>query len=57
MRRGICFSKKLKKMEPPVAMLEQGKSPLLSIKPTFSPQSYFSDITGIEGGECWDKGF
>lgn len=39
----------LRSVEPgqPVAILEQGKSPLLSVTPTFDPQTYFSHITGI----------
>jgi prophage tail gpP-like protein/phage tail protein X len=32
----------------PVAKLEQGFSPLLSVAPTFNPQTYFSHITGLE---------
>lgn len=32
----------------PVARLSQGFSPLLSVTPFFSPQAYFSSITGIE---------
>lgn len=31
-----------------VANLEQGKSPLVSVRPFFSPQDYYSHITGIE---------
>jgi prophage tail gpP-like protein/phage tail protein X len=31
-----------------VAKLEQGKSPLLSVTPSFNPQEYYSHITGIE---------
>lgn len=32
----------------PVAQLRQGESPLLSITPFFSPQDYFSHVTGLE---------
>jgi len=32
----------------PVARLSQGFSPLLSVSPFFSPQAYFSSLTGIE---------
>lgn len=32
----------------PVARLQQGDSPLLSVAPTFSPQAYYSHITGME---------
>ena len=32
----------------PVANLKQGASPVLSITPFFSPQQYFSHITGLE---------
>lgn len=32
----------------PVARLRQGESPVLSVTPTFSPQEYYSHITGIE---------
>lgn len=31
----------------PVAQLSQGASPLLSVAPAFSPQQYYSSITGI----------
>lgn len=39
----------LQSVEPgrPVAVLSQGASPVLSVTPTFNPQSYFSHITGI----------
>lgn len=30
----------------PVVKLEQGKAPLMSVTPTFDPQSYYSEITG-----------
>lgn len=33
---------------PPVAMLRQGEPPLMSVAPSFNPQGYYSDITGIE---------
>ena len=32
----------------PVAVLEQGVAPLLSVTPMFNPQSYYSHITGLE---------
>jgi len=32
----------------PVARLREGESPLLSVTPSFSPQDYFSHITGLE---------
>lgn len=32
----------------PVATLRQGASPLLSVVPSFSPQQYYSHITGLE---------
>ena len=32
----------------PVAILEQGQSPLMKVIPTFSPQEYYSHVTGIE---------
>lgn len=32
----------------PVARLRQGETPLLSVTPAFSPQEYYSHITGIE---------
>lgn len=31
----------------PVAILDQGLSPLLSVKTTFNPQEYYSDLTGL----------
>lgn len=33
---------------PPVALLRQGESPLVSVQADFDPQNYFSDITGLE---------
>jgi prophage tail gpP-like protein/phage tail protein X len=33
---------------PPVARLRQGESPVLSVTPSFSPQQYYSHVTGIE---------
>jgi len=33
---------------PPVARLRQGDSPVLSVTPSFSPQQYYSHVTGIE---------
>lgn len=32
----------------PVAILREGGSPVLNIAPTFDPQTYYSDVTGIE---------
>lgn len=32
----------------PVAVLQQGESPLVSVTPTFNPQEYYSSITGID---------
>lgn len=32
----------------PVAKFQQGESPLLSVTPFFSPQEYYSHITGVE---------
>ena len=32
----------------PVAILRQGESPLLSVTPNFSPQEYYSHVTGLE---------
>ncbi len=32
----------------PVAVLKQGEPPVMSVTPSFEPQSYYSDITGIE---------
>lgn len=32
----------------PVAILTEGQSPLLAVVPTFSPQSYYSHLTGLE---------
>lgn len=36
------------KVGKPVARLEQGFSPVLSVTPSFKPQQYHSDITGID---------
>lgn len=32
----------------PVANLRQGEQPLMEVTPSFSPQEYYSDITGLE---------
>jgi prophage tail gpP-like protein len=32
----------------PIARLQEGSAPVLSISPTFNPQQYYSHITGIE---------
>ncbi len=32
----------------PVSILRQGASPVMLVEPSFNPQSYYSDITGIE---------
>lgn len=32
----------------PAAILRQGESPLVGVSPMFSPQQYYSDITGLE---------
>lgn len=42
--------------EPPVAILAQGQSPVTSVTPRFSPQNYFSHITGLESSEAGKKG-
>ncbi len=36
------------KQEAPVAILTQGSSPLISVVPSFSPQQYYSHVTGLE---------
>lgn len=41
---------------PPVARLRQGESPLTGITAKFSPQNYFSHITGLESSEAGKKG-
>jgi len=35
-------------ISPPVAILRQGATPVLSVTPTFNPQKYFSHATGLE---------
>lgn len=42
--------------KPPVARLRQGESPVTGITPKFSPQNYFSHITGLESAEAGKKG-
>ncbi len=32
----------------PVAVLEEGKAPLVDVTPIFNPQEYYSEVTGIE---------
>lgn len=45
----------------PVARLQEGLPPLVSVAPTFSPQSYYSEITGFtsakrgRGGSKWTE--
>lgn len=43
----LLFQKEIEP-EPPVARLEQGSSPLMTVSPVFDPQTYFSHVTGIE---------
>lgn len=31
-----------------VAQLREGESPVLAVRPTFAPQEYYSDVTGVE---------
>jgi len=40
----------------PVANLVCGESPLTAIGPTFEPQGYYSDLTGIKPAKSNDKG-
>lgn len=40
----------------PRARLRQGESPLLSVMPNFSPQNYYSHITGMTSTELGDTG-
>jgi len=40
----------------PVAVLTQGDSPLLSVTPTFSPQQYYSHVTGLESVNVGTEG-
>lgn len=40
----------------PVARLQQGESPLISVTPFFSPQEYYSHITGVEPVAVGSKG-
>lgn len=43
----LVFSKEIE-TGIPVANLSTGVSPVISVEPTFSPQNYFSHLTGIE---------
>jgi len=40
----------------PVAMLKQGKPPVISVSPTFNEQGYYSHITGIEPARTGAEG-
>lgn len=40
----------------PIARFEQGRSPILSVSPSFSPQEYYSHITGIKPVSLGDSG-
>ena len=40
----------------PVAILEQGQPPLPTVRPFFSPQAYYSHITGIKPVEVGSEG-
>ena len=41
---------------PPVARLSQGSSPVMSVSVSFSPQNYFSHISGLEATEAGKTG-
>lgn len=40
----------------PVAILRQGESPLVDVAPSFSPQEYYSSITGLENVKIGTEG-
>lgn len=40
----------------PIARLQEGARPLLSVSPTFSPQEYFSEITGLASAKAGRAG-
>lgn len=40
----------------PVAVLQQGASPVLGVTPSFSPQQYYSHITGLEAVRVGTQG-
>jgi prophage tail gpP-like protein/phage tail protein X len=46
--RGSLLFPAIVKAGSPVAKLKQGESPVLSVLPFFSPQEYYSHVTGIE---------
>lgn len=46
--RGVLLFQQSSNVGIPVAMLEQGEPPLLSVVPFFSPQDYYSHLTGIK---------
>jgi prophage tail gpP-like protein len=51
---GLVFSKP--QDSEPVARVKQGESPVTAITARFSPQDYFSHITGLESAEAGKKG-
>jgi prophage tail gpP-like protein/phage tail protein X len=46
--QGALSFKKSTRAGRPVARLVEGASPLVDVSPTFNPQEYYSEITGIE---------
>lgn len=46
--RGTLLFSQSKETGPPVARLQQGSAPVMAVTPFFSPQEYYSHITGIE---------
>ena len=45
---GLLLFQQSTELGAPVASLSQGASPVLSVSPSFSPQQYFSHVTGLE---------
>lgn len=45
---GVLLFQQSKPSGTPVAVLAQGASPVLSVSPSFSPQQYYSHVTGLE---------
>jgi prophage tail gpP-like protein len=45
---GNLIYKQSKKTGEPVAIFRQGESPLVSVKPKFKPQKYYSHVSGVD---------
>lgn len=54
--RGALLFQRSTAVGQPVARLREGDAPLLSVKPNFKPQGYYSHITGLRGARVGKEG-